>query len=544
MAGGGIAWGRRCGKVAMACHVIVAAVCLLATCIEMSDAAAVVDVYRMIQYDLNGSPFGSRRAALNQHASAGLQIPGSDLARAVIVMPINKIDMDLINAGEEGGGVNLLVDEIKEIEILDGFNQSSVPVYFAFEDDNLAVLYRSVRATELAGRPVTATTGGYKVQVLAAQDPKKVPSPTITNIHGWIPGANPDGTPVMRTIAVVASYDTFGMAPALSFGSDSNGSGVVALLELARLFSRLYARARMLGTYNLLFVLTSGGPYDYEGTKQWLMSFEKNFPHLMESVEFALCLNTIGSRGRNLYLHSSKPPTDPSIKQIYETFGQVASESSATVELVHKKINVSSPRVAWEHEQFSRRRIVAATLSAIPSAPGLLEHAGGMADQRAAVNVTLLARRIKLIAETIARHVYGYKGKPIDVFADGSTLEVSESFVEHWLDLLSRTPRVIPFMPRKAPIISALEQSLTESISHVSSQTLNFDGGFTFYEIEGGRLHIYQVASVAFDLLIMLAIGTYLALLFFVLHISTKGLDDLVGVFRRAPTTRKVSKVA
>lgn len=51
-------------------------------------------------------------------------------------------------------------------------------------------------------------------------------------------------------------------------GSDSNGSGVVALLEIARLFSRLYSNPRTRGRYNLLFGLTSGGPYNYNGTQK------------------------------------------------------------------------------------------------------------------------------------------------------------------------------------------------------------------------------------------------------------------------------------
>lgn len=51
-------------------------------------------------------------------------------------------------------------------------------------------------------------------------------------------------------------------------GSDSNGSGVAALLELARLFSRLYANSKTRGRYNLMFGLTAGGPYNYNGTNR------------------------------------------------------------------------------------------------------------------------------------------------------------------------------------------------------------------------------------------------------------------------------------
>lgn len=51
-------------------------------------------------------------------------------------------------------------------------------------------------------------------------------------------------------------------------GSDSNGSGVVALLEVARLFSLLYSNPKTRGHYNILFGLTSGGPYNYNGTRK------------------------------------------------------------------------------------------------------------------------------------------------------------------------------------------------------------------------------------------------------------------------------------
>lgn len=54
-------------------------------------------------------------------------------------------------------------------------------------------------------------------------------------------------------------------------GSDSNGSGVVALLEIARLFSILYSSPKTRGRYNILFALTSGGPYNYNGTHKVLI---------------------------------------------------------------------------------------------------------------------------------------------------------------------------------------------------------------------------------------------------------------------------------
>ena len=54
-------------------------------------------------------------------------------------------------------------------------------------------------------------------------------------------------------------------------GSDSNGSGVVALLEIARFFSVVYSNPRTGVKYNLLLESTSGGPYNYNGTHKVLI---------------------------------------------------------------------------------------------------------------------------------------------------------------------------------------------------------------------------------------------------------------------------------
>ncbi|KAG1369718.1 nicalin [Cocos nucifera] len=354
------------------------------------------------------------------------------------------------------------------------------PVYFAFEDDKINALLADVRRSDATGQPATSTTGGYKL-VVASPEPKKLSSPTITNIQGWLPGLKGDGdTNQLPTIAVVAPYDTFGAAPALSVGSDSNGSGVVALLEIARLFSHLYSNPKTRGRYNLLFGLTSGGPYNYNGTLKWLRSFDQR---LRESIDYAICLNSIGSWNNELWIHVSKPPENAYIKQVHESLSDVAKEQGVTIGIKHKKINISDPRVASEHEQFSRLRITAVTLSELSAAPELLESAGGLYDTRDSVDEAAVYRSIRLIAESLAE-------------LSDHTFEV-----------------------------------------HLQHETI--DGMFSFYDSTRATLYVYQVASVAFDLLLLLVLGSYLILLFSFLVITTRGLDDLINMFRRPPS-RKV----
>ncbi|KAG0579506.1 hypothetical protein KC19_4G104000 [Ceratodon purpureus] len=509
----------------------------------VADAAAVVDVYRMIQYDLRGAPMGSRRAALNHHATSGFDVAGADLSRAVVILPVLEVNISSLNefvqnkgllgglllllpqrSHESGGGEGDDSDEnvgkvLVELEQWLVHNTFQYPVYFAYEDDYVKSVLQEVSANDAAGRPATATTGGYKL-VVSVSEAKKIATPTLTNIQGWLPGLRAEGdNSMLPTIAIVASYDTFGAAPALATGSDSNGSGVAMLLELARLFSRLYANPNTRGPYNLLFGLTSGGPYNYNGTQNWLRNFDQR---LRESMEYALCLNSVGSSSDHMWLHVSKPPENAFIKQILSEFENVAEGLDLTVELKHKKINISNSRVAWEHEQFSRQRITAATLSQLEEASELLQQTGGIADSRRAVNETVMMRKIKLVAESLARRIYGQQGTQVEVFAAGTNLALSPAYVRSWLDLLGRTPRVAPFLGKNAPIITALHKELAQYTKDASLQHETLDSTFVFYDNTKAQLNVYQVASVTFDFIVALAVGSYLIILFVVLFITTK----------------------
>lgn len=543
---------------------VLALVLILAACVELGDAATAVDVYRLIQYDIAGVPFGSRFAGLNHHAGASQFDSDVDLSRTVLTLPIRELNLTslgeyIANKRPLGGLLLLLppkpgdksegdsknadnLDEygplkniLVELEKLLIHSNIPYPVYFSFEDEKINAMLADVRKSEAGGQPATATTGGYKLLV-SSSEPKKVASPTITNIQGWLPGSKGDtDAKQLPTIAIVASYDTFGAAPALSVGSDSNGSGVVVLLEIARLFSLLYSNPKTQGKYNLLFGLTSGGPYNYNGTLKWLKSFDQR---LRESIDYAICLNSVGSWDNQLWMHVSKPPENAYIKQMSDSLTDVAEEMGVTIGIKHKKINISHPRVAWEHEQFSRARITAATLSEIPVAPELFEHTGGLHDTRSSVDGRALYKSVKIVAESLARHIYGHKGRDIQIFADNTSLAINQAYINSWIDLLSRTPRVAPFLSKNDPFLSALKKELGDHTVELHVQHESLDGLFTFYDSISSTLNIYQVASVTFDLLLLLVLGSYLILLFSFLVITTRGFDDLINMFRR-PTTRK-----
>jgi len=55
----------------------------------------------------------------------------------------------------------------------------------------------------------------------------------------------------------------------LSYGADSNGSGAVALLELMRIFQRLFSSSNK-PEYNIAFLLSGSAKLNYFGTKKWL----------------------------------------------------------------------------------------------------------------------------------------------------------------------------------------------------------------------------------------------------------------------------------
>uniref|UniRef100_A0A8C6N6Y2 BOS complex subunit NCLN n=1 Tax=Melopsittacus undulatus TaxID=13146 RepID=A0A8C6N6Y2_MELUD len=351
-----------------------------------AEAAHEFTVYRMQQYELGGQAYGTRSAVLNAEART---VEADVLSRRCVIMRLLDFSYEQYQKAlrQSAGAVVIIlpraissvpqdvVRQFMEIEPEMLAMETIVPVYFAVEDEELLSIYEQTRAASASQGSAsaaevllhTATANGFQMVTSGAQS-KAINDFLIPSVEGRLTGLGGEDLP---TVVIVAHYDSFGVAPWLSHGADSNGSGISVLLELARLFSRLYTYRRTHAGYNLLFFASGGGKFNYQGTKRWL---EDNLDHtdsslLQDNVAFVLCLDTLG-RSNSLHLHVSKPPKEGTLQHAFlrELEMVIASQfPEVKFSMVHKKINLAEDMLAWEHERFAIRRLPAFTISHLES---------------------------------------------------------------------------------------------------------------------------------------------------------------------------------
>ena len=84
-------------------------------------------------------------------------------------------------------------------------------------------------------------SNGYQLVTSVTSVPKAISDQTLINIQGSMMGKGKQGEEyTLPTAVIVAHYDAAGGAPGMSFGADSNGSGVTILLEMARIWNAFY----------------------------------------------------------------------------------------------------------------------------------------------------------------------------------------------------------------------------------------------------------------------------------------------------------------
>lgn len=502
-------------------------------------AAHEFPVFRMQQFDLQQTLKGSRSSLVNMEARP---LTADMLTRRCVVTRLSDLTIERFKEAIQtlGAGAMLILlpknTSLTSLEQMQEWQQLErdllalevpVAVYFAYEDKELAEIYEDIKTainTDQAGSAFeallgVASTSGHQM-VVNVGEAKEIKDITITSLQGRLAGMGVDEQ--LPTIGVVTHYDTFGVAPSLAFGSDDNGSGVVALLELARLFSRLYADSRMQAKYNLVFFLSGGGKFNYQGTKRWL---EENLDNpetsVLSEVDFVLCLDSI-SKTDNLFLHVSKPPKEgtPAFELVKE-FQAVAEAffKEINFSMIHKKINLAEETLSWEHERFSlhTQRLPAGTLShyAEPTVLGR----SSIFDVRNAHSDEKLERNIGFIAEVLVRHIFNLttKGYPRNMKVFSGSMTIDSHFVKTWMDYLGGQARGAQLFNKNHPFLSGLEQSLAKFVKEVkkfSAKADRRDPEFMFYDKPETTMFAYRVKPAIFDLFLAVGIASYLGLFY------------------------------
>ncbi|XP_074523832.1 BOS complex subunit ncln isoform X1 [Halichoeres trimaculatus] len=532
-----------------------------------AEAAHEFTVYRMQQYDLQGQPYGTRNAILNTEART---VEAEVLSRRCVIMRLADFSYEEYQKAlrQSAGAVVIIlpknmsavpqdiVQQFMELEPEMLATETIVPVYFAVEDDELLSIYTQTLTSSssqgsLSAAEVllhTATANGFQMVTSGAQS-KAVNDWAITSLEGRLAGVGGEDLP---TIVVVAHYDSFGVAPWLSYGADSNGSGVSMLLELARLFSKLYTYKRTHAAYNLLFFVSGGGKFNYQGTKRWL---EDNLDHtdsslLQDNVAFVLCLDTLGN-GDSLHLHVSKPPKEGSPQySLLKELEMVVSSQYPEVKfsMVHKKINLADDMLAWEHERFGIRRLPAFTLSHLQS--HRVAQRSSIMDVRSVspsshygageppagphVDVQKLSRNTKVVAEALARVIYNLteKGAPGDLQIFTEQMQVQEEQLSAVVDWLTAQPRAAQLVDKDSSLVSTLEYHLGHYLKDVKKHYVRADKRdpeFVFYDQLKQTMNAYRVKPAIFDLLLAVCIAAYLGMM----YLAIQNFGVLYSIVRR-----------
>uniref|UniRef100_A0A147BV28 Nicalin n=1 Tax=Ixodes ricinus TaxID=34613 RepID=A0A147BV28_IXORI len=508
-------------------------------------------VYRMQHYDLQGSPHGCRSSAVNTEART---LHSSSYGRKVVIARLGDLTHGQFSEVVQQGAAGLLIllpvntstispekqKRLMELEHILQEDTVPIPIYFAYETEELSDMYRSVQRTADSGRSGSVAqelwgmlkASGFQLVVSGSQA-KVMSDVQLSSIQGKLSGFGVDEQ--LPTGVIVAHYDTHGISPALAFGADSNGSGVAALLELARLLSMLYTSSRTHPQFNLVFLVSAGGKFNYHGTKKWIEdNIDSSEGSLLADSLFTMCLDSIGS-GDELYLHVSKPPKEGSAAaRLFAELERVGAgmEPPLKVSMMHKKINLADEVLAWEHERFSMRRLPAFTVSRLPSHRATSR--SSIFDTREKVQTAKLARNVKVIAEALARLLYNttLDGSDVEVFRD--SLALQEDYLGAWVDFLASQPRGAQLLAKgKSPLVATLEQGLARHLKEVKASTFRpdkRDPELVFYDTSVAVMNAYSVKPAVFDLFLAALIGAYLGTVYLIV-VNFHHVQRLVALF-------------
>jgi len=517
-------------------------VVLIVAPVNVANAAHEFTAYRTQQYDLHGSTHGCRNALVSSEART-LE-SSSYMRKCVIIRSSDLTQTEYLKVQDSSPSAILILvngnmseaetESFMEMEEMILSTETNIPIFFAPEDKDLVEIYDQVSQSTRSDKERSALQAiiesapfvGYQIVAKGSQA-KSVPNHPIVNIQGVLHGQGDES--LLPTIAFVAHYDAFGVAPHLSYGANSDASGVVALLELGRILGKLYKSSSTQPKHNTLFLLSGGGKFNYQGSKRWLEdAFEESIVGdeqasvgLLSKAKLVVCLDSLaGKDGKNLHMHVSKPPSKGTVADIIHQHIETSPEAKylqLNTSIVHKKIRLQSEQLAWEHERYSMKKLHAVTLSSMKTYKDPMRTS--ILDTKDNISVDILARNIAVIVDATLKYYYG-----VEAQSDSSRLVngdhgVQLDRVKALMNFLTSQPRPAQGMDENHRVVLGLEADLqkhldVKNVHKTATKADKRDPDFLFYDESVKLITASVVRSAVFDLYVTLSVVGYISAIY------------------------------
>ena len=402
-----------------------------------------------------------------------------------------------------------------------------IPVYFSYENEEINDIVSELKTEyklaegeqEKTIFDILGINKNYLHFSLNIKEPKKHDLLHFENFYGLLEVGSSSGAP-NPIIAIVTYYDSFGVVSDLPYGMNTNGSGIIAMMELIRILSKFYENYENVIKYDILFVMTSAGNLNFEGTKNFIKGLDTS---ISENLYYVLCLDSLASLDVNdLYLHLSRFPKEKEEipLKLYNIFNVTSSNMGFKLKYKKKKVFLANKVVPWEHEQFSKEKIIAATLSSVEKPFENNYNRTLMTD--VTLNKTVLSRNIKFVAESLLAFLFDYNFNKFAIFQDDDKL-IDELNIDSTIQYLQKTSRFPLSIEKGSSFNNDIYNFFNTYLQKVKRQ--GFDYNETkFYENNSGEIKIYSVKSKMIDLYLLVVIFVYLL----VLYIYSKGFKNFI----------------
>ncbi|KAK5985321.1 Nicalin [Trichostrongylus colubriformis] len=507
--------------------------------------------FRLHQYELNGNVIGSKHFRVQYEA---VSLNSKALRRCVVTSWRDLTGRHLDELLETTVGALLIIipsdlDALSpadktlfmELEQKLASARTDLAVYVTHSSPEANAILSDVQSASSVSKSATqqliSSIAANTFQFTSTGSPSATP---LTYKPNNIIGRLSSSESSAPTIAFVTHYDSHAAFPGVAVGADSNGSGVVVLLELLAIFRKLYEKPSTRPPFNLVFVWTAAGKYNYQGTRQFIEDFQSDSSN-DNRLELAICVEAVGGTGP-LWMHVSKQPAEGSaagkclMGKTYRLLRRLrVAAPNQSVELVTKKISMNQPS-AWEHEKFNIKRLPAVTLSRLSSHDSPIRKS--VLDTTSRLSLDALEKNIRTIAEAVLGHMLslpegGYSTDP-RVSADTSVLSrdaVDRQRLAHAMRLFASRPRPVA----DEAVTVACAANLAVAVGNYAKVTVS---PVSMHEVQiwpgvSDRLLAERVKPAVFDLIIACGVFGYLALFYYVTSRAQRTLEGAMLRLRK-----------